>query len=63
MKNGDRSAAPAKGHSGLTKREYFAAVALQGLLGDSNVRATHSEFAVESVEAADALLVALEDTT
>lgn len=47
------------GTGGLTKRELFAAMAMQGLLA-SEVTATHEEFAASAVEQADALLAALE---
>jgi hypothetical protein len=44
---------------GLTKREYFAAMAMQGLMaGDS--KDSMEEFAKYSVKMADALLKALE---
>ena len=77
MKNGDMPAMPLKsgniewnhetgwrriGDSGLTKREQFAAMAMQGLL----VNMGRNEFndcvvvADEAVNAADALLKALE---
>jgi len=44
---------------GLTKREYFAAMALQGLIA-SEVTASVSEFVSKSVDLADALLAELE---
>jgi hypothetical protein len=43
---------------GMTLRDYFAAKALQGLLSDSNVKATRYEFATESYSLADAMLKA-----
>lgn len=43
---------------GLTKREHFAAMALQGILA-SVAEATHEEFAANAVRAADALIAAL----
>lgn len=47
-------------YTGLTKREYFAAKALQGILTDENV---HLQSAANmAVEAADALLTELEKT-
>ncbi len=49
--------------SGLTKREYFAGLAMQGLLGeDVNHGYNARTVAKWSVEQADALLIALEDT-
>ncbi|QSJ17706.1 hypothetical protein JYQ62_02165 [Nostoc sp. UHCC 0702] len=44
---------------GLTKREYFAALALQGLLANPNNTITRIQ-AFEAVKAADALIAALE---
>ena len=61
-------------HSGLTKREYFAAMAMQGLCSDSAViKAIHEEaknrdtmpeqiISASSIRVADALLAALEET-
>lgn len=47
---------------GLTKREYFAAMALQGLLGNgSSDTIEFRPYAVAAVKCADALLDALED--
>jgi hypothetical protein len=43
---------------GLTKREYFAGLALQGLL--AGVRATHSSLDKIAVEYADSLLKELD---
>lgn len=50
---------------GLSKREYFAAMAMQGLLSNSNVLGDHNHDASEwiathSVKQADALLFELE---
>ena len=47
-------------HLGLTKREYFAAMAMQGLMSCPNVTGTAYIIAEESVKQADALLKALE---
>lgn len=45
---------------GLTKREYFAAVALQGFIADGAASAVDSEWvATRSVEFADALIAEL----
>ena len=41
---------------GLTKREYFAAMALQGLLSQSQFLINSEKFAKFGVEAADALI-------
>jgi hypothetical protein len=45
---------------GLTKRELFAAMAMQGLIADHENNAPHDVFAEVSVEMADALLKELE---
>jgi hypothetical protein len=60
--NPDDSAQPkAMGSSGgLTKREYFAATALQGLI-DGGYRLA-ADNATEAVEYADALIEALNET-
>ncbi|MDY7116562.1 hypothetical protein RAN53_09385 [Halomonas sp. SSL-5] len=44
---------------GLTKREFFAAMAMQGLLACPGVSATNRHIAIESVDCADELLAAL----
>ena len=44
---------------GLTKREYFAALALQGLLSQSQFLINSEKFAKFAVEAADALMAEL----
>lgn len=46
--------------NGLTKREYFAAQALAGVLAQSPCGASAERFAQEAVWAADALIKALE---
>jgi hypothetical protein len=45
---------------GLTKRELFAAMAMQGLICKTNVRGEAGEYADAAVECADALIAALE---
>jgi len=47
-------------YKGLTKREYFAGLAMQGLLASGITRPTPSMFAEKSVELSDALLYELE---
>lgn len=47
-------------NSGMTLRDYFAAKAMQGLLGDPNIQATKLEFATEAYAMADAMLRARE---
>ena len=44
--------------TGLTKREYFAAIALQGMLASGSF-ANFEELTINSVECADALIDAL----
>ena len=46
------------GDTGLTKREYFAAIALQGILA-SDLDASVEDFATTAVKCADALIDAL----
>ena len=46
-------------HSGLSKREYFAAMAMQGLLADSATETSVEVTAAMAVHQADALLAAL----
>lgn len=54
----DDSSFPWKFASGLTKREYFAAMAMQGLLA-RNETGTVEQFTAIAVTAADALIEAL----
>ena len=49
-------------HYGLTKREYFSAKALQGLLANPNNDGKRSEYAKDAVNQADALLAELAKT-
>ena len=46
-------------YTGLTKREHFAAMAMQGLISEINVH-NYKDLAEYSVRAADALLKELE---
>jgi hypothetical protein len=48
-------------YSGLTKREYFAAMAMQGLLSEHNYD-THERVAVNAVAYGDALCEELSKT-
>ena len=43
-------------HPGLTKREHFAGLAMQGILAHSFGRGNADELAVQSIKCADALL-------
>lgn len=45
---------------GLTKREYFAAMVMQGLMACPDISGSREIIAEESVKQADALLKALE---
>jgi hypothetical protein len=48
-----------QGTSGLTKREYFAAIAMQGLLASGNYLTNYKFLGEESVMFADALITEL----
>ena len=49
--------------NGLTKREHFAGLAMQGLMSaDTSFQMSRYEVAFEAVKQADALLAELEDT-
>ena len=63
MKNSDKPAYPFIDPEftaeGLTKREYFAAMAMQGMVSN-DFRGTTSQFAKIAIELADELLKQLE---
>jgi hypothetical protein len=68
MKNGNKSIYPsfANAHQnefqGLTKREYFAGLFMQGVLSNSRViRMDNEKYAEYAIDAADELLKALEE--
>jgi hypothetical protein len=65
MTNGDDAAYPLMGKisasAGLTKREIFAAMAMQGLLAYPNCNQSVGVLAFVAVQAADALIEALDD--
>jgi hypothetical protein len=46
--------------NGLTKREHFAGLAMQGLLSNSALRLTNGEIIIRAVTRADALLAELD---
>jgi hypothetical protein len=48
-------------YGGLTKREIFAAAALQGLLASGPHDCTYQELALDAVKNADALIAALQE--
>jgi hypothetical protein len=63
MSNAEKPASPftGMGYEGLTKREYFAGLAMQGWCAADRARVwSFSEMASLSVAQADALLAALE---
>ena len=66
MKNSEQPSYPIVGiafddkHKGLTKREYFAAMAMQGLLARYNFSSDEDVVARNAVDYADALLSELE---
>ena len=65
MSNADKPAMPLHddalaGYEGLTKREHFAGLAMQGLMSDEDEYLQWSDLAKDSVAVADALLKALE---
>jgi hypothetical protein len=67
MKNGQQSAFPildetSKEQMGLTKREYFAGLAMQGIMAsDSPLRRDRHDVAKRAIEVADELLKKLEE--
>lgn len=75
MKNGEQQAYPSTAkykdgnteiidiQSGLTKREYFAGLAMQGLLACPDVRGSYERIVTESINWADELLKQLENET
>ena len=65
MNNADKPAMPSPHFEndylqGLTKREHFAGLAMQGLMSDEDEYLQWSDLAKDSVAVADALLKALE---
>ena len=60
--NGNSTAFPVPGYegdSGLTKRELFAAMMMQGILADANDCSSDTVIAVAAVKIADALIAEL----
>lgn len=53
------TAAASETRGGLTKREYFAGLAMQGLVANDNRFGQYADFANESIAYADALIEAL----
>ena len=48
-------------HHGMTKREYFAAMAMQGFASNSAIDWTFEQYAEGGLKAADALIAALNE--
>lgn len=69
MKNGEKQVYPLQDvrgtilQTGLTKREYFAGLAMQGFLANQRLSATEQNVAKASVILADELLKQLENET
>lgn len=62
MREGRQPAFPMNEARGLTKREYYAAAAMQGILSDQhNAETPASDIARWSIQCADALIWALGD--
>ena len=65
MNNGNELAFPLVGredyNAGLTKREWFAGLAMQGMLSDPKQAGSSDEIAHYAVYAADALIKELEE--
>lgn len=62
MNNSEKQAFPSDTHYGMTKREYFAGLAMQRLIVRSNYD-DYESVAKMSIKYADALLKALEQKT
>jgi hypothetical protein len=58
--NKNEPAYPTESYYGLSKRELFAAMAMQGFISNSNAMGTYEDFARDSVEIAEALIKELE---
>lgn len=64
MSNANKAAFPHNWATGLTKRELFAAMAMQGLLSNGSlVNHPDEQYIIGSVKAADALLAELAKPT
>lgn len=50
------TAADATYSTGLTKREYFAAMAMQGIIANPNIEISYDELAESSVRQAECLI-------
>jgi hypothetical protein len=60
--NGERDAFPDQDGGGLTKREWFAGMALQGLLGNSDLYIDVDSKVPEALAFADAILKQLAES-
>jgi hypothetical protein len=61
-KNGRESAFPNEWDLGLTKREWFAGMALQGLLGNADLYVDIESKVPEAIDFADAILKQLAES-
>lgn len=59
----DKVGNPVKKHLGLTKREYFAAMAMQGLRANNKLMLTAEDAAIQACNDADALITQLNKPT
>jgi hypothetical protein len=60
--NGRENAFPDQRWKGLTKREWFAGMALQGLLANHENRTSYEAIAVDAIRYSDALLKQLAES-
>jgi hypothetical protein len=61
-KNGRESAFPNEWDLGLTKREWFAGMAMQGLLGNADLYVDIESKVPEAIDFADAILKQLAES-
>ncbi len=62
VKNGEKAAFPGKYGGGLTKREWFAGMALQGLLGNADLYVDIESKVPQAIDFADAILKQLAES-
>ena len=62
VQNGEKAAFPGKYGGGLTKREWFAGMALQGLLGNSDLYVDVDTKVPEALAFANAILKRLAES-
>jgi len=61
MENGNKLAFANEYHNGLTKREYFAAMAMQGLMSNNRVNVNNIDNIEQCVLIADELIKQLDN--